>query len=35
MPNPNAPPPDTLYNNALRDYNSGKYDLASRNSAIT
>jgi len=27
--NLNAPPPDTLYNNALRDYNSGKYDLAS------
>jgi tol-pal system protein YbgF len=27
--NMNAPPPDTLYNNALRDYNSGKYDLAS------
>jgi len=27
--NINAPPPDTLYNNALRDYNSGKYDLAS------
>ena len=27
--NVNAPPPDTLYNNALRDYNSGKYDLAS------
>src|SRR5271165_2963591 len=27
--NANAPPPDTLYNNALRDYNSGKYDLAS------
>jgi tol-pal system protein YbgF len=25
----NAPPPETLYNNALRDYNSGKYDLAS------
>src|SRR5208337_323224 len=25
----NAPPPDTLYNNALRDYNSGKYDVAS------
>lgn len=24
-----APPPDVLYNNALRDYNSGKYDLAS------
>ncbi len=23
-----APPPDVLYNNALRDYNSGKYDLA-------
>src|SRR5271166_2244732 len=22
-----APPPDALYNNALRDYNSGKYDL--------
>ena len=26
----NAPPPDQLYNNALRDYNSGKYDLASQ-----
>ena len=25
-----APPPDALYNNALRDYNSGKYDLASQ-----
>lgn len=25
-----APPPDVLYNNALRDYNSGKYDLASQ-----
>jgi tol-pal system protein YbgF len=25
-----APPPDTLYNNALRDYNSGKYDLSSQ-----
>jgi tol-pal system protein YbgF len=24
-----APPADQLYNNALRDYNSGKYDLAS------
>ncbi|HYH00725.1 MAG TPA: tetratricopeptide repeat protein [Terriglobales bacterium] len=24
-----APPPEVLYNNALRDYNSGKYDLAS------
>lgn len=23
-----APPPDMLYNNALRDYNAGKYDLA-------
>jgi tol-pal system protein YbgF len=23
-----APPPDVLYNNALRDYTSGKYDLA-------
>jgi len=26
----NAPPPDVLYNNALRDYNSGKYDLSSQ-----
>ncbi|MDR3747866.1 MAG: tetratricopeptide repeat protein [Acidobacteriota bacterium] len=25
-----APPPEALYNNALRDYNSGKYDLASQ-----
>lgn len=24
----NAPPPDVLYNNALRDYNAGKSDLA-------
>jgi tol-pal system protein YbgF len=24
----NAPPPDVLYNNALRDYNGGKNDLA-------
>lgn len=23
-----APPPDVLYNNALRDYNAGKYDIA-------
>ena len=26
----NAPPPDVLYNNALRDYNGGKPDLASQ-----
>jgi len=26
----NAPPPDVLYNNALRDYNAGKNDLASQ-----
>jgi tol-pal system protein YbgF len=25
-----APPPDVLYNNGLRDYNSGKYDIASQ-----
>jgi tol-pal system protein YbgF len=25
-----APPPDVLYNNALRDYNSGNFDLASQ-----
>src|SRR5438132_6040948 len=25
-----APPPDVLYNNALRDYNAAKYDLASQ-----
>jgi tol-pal system protein YbgF len=25
-----APPPDVLYNNALRDYNGGKNDLASQ-----
>jgi tol-pal system protein YbgF len=25
-----APPPDVLYANALRDYNGGKYDLASQ-----
>ncbi|HUI84291.1 MAG TPA: tetratricopeptide repeat protein [Candidatus Binatia bacterium] len=28
--NPSAPPADVLYNNALRDYNSGKYDLSSQ-----
>jgi len=27
---PAAPPPDVLYNNALRDYTAGKYDLASQ-----
>ncbi len=27
---PSAPPPDVLYNNALRDYNAGKYDLSSQ-----
>ena len=27
---PAAPPADVLYNNALRDYNSGKYDLSSQ-----
>jgi tol-pal system protein YbgF len=25
-----APPPDVLYNNALRDYNTAKYDLAAQ-----
>jgi tol-pal system protein YbgF len=25
-----APPPDALYNNALRDYNAGKYDLSAQ-----
>ncbi len=29
-PVPVAPPPDILYNNALRDYNAGKYDLSSQ-----
>ncbi len=29
-PQTQAPPPDVLYNNALRDYNAGKYDLASQ-----
>ncbi|SRR5581483_2935475 len=27
-PQPQAPPADVLYNNGLRDYNSGRYDLA-------
>jgi tol-pal system protein YbgF len=27
---PAAPPPDVLYNNALRDYTSGKYDLSAQ-----
>jgi tol-pal system protein YbgF len=27
---PQAPPPDVLYNNALSDYNSAKYNLASQ-----
>ena len=27
-PQSQAPPPDVLYNNALRDYNAGKNDLA-------
>lgn len=27
-PQAQAPPPDTLYNNAVRDYNAGRYDLA-------
>src|SRR5215470_17871093 len=26
----NAPPPDVLYNNALRDYNGGKPDIAAQ-----
>lgn len=26
---PQAPPPETLYNDGLRDFNAGKYDLAS------
>jgi len=30
VPQAVAPPPDVLYNNALRDYNSGNYDLASQ-----
>ena len=29
-PQPQAPPPVDLYNNALRDYNAGKYDLATQ-----
>jgi tol-pal system protein YbgF len=27
---PQAPPPETLYNDGLRDFNAGKYDLASQ-----
>ncbi len=30
QPQVQAPPPDVLYNNALRDYNAGKNDLASQ-----
>src|ERR1700757_3301684 len=30
VPPPQAPPPDVLYNNALRDYNGGKSDIASQ-----
>lgn len=30
QPQVQAPPADALYNNALRDYNSGKYDLAAQ-----
>jgi tol-pal system protein YbgF len=29
-PQPQAPPADVLYNNALRDYNAAKYQLASQ-----
>ncbi len=29
-PQTQAPPPQVLYDNALRDYNSGKYDLAAQ-----
>ena len=29
-PQQQAPPPEVIYNNALRDYNGGKYDLASQ-----
>src|SRR5690242_2665056 len=29
-PQVQAPPPDVLYNNALRDYNAAQYDLASQ-----
>jgi len=28
VPQQQAPPPDVLYNNGLRDYNAGKFDLA-------
>jgi tol-pal system protein YbgF len=30
VPQASAPPPDVLYNNALRDYNAGKNDLAAQ-----
>lgn len=30
-PPPQAPPADVLYNNALRDYNAGRYDVAMQN----
>jgi len=30
QPQPQAPPPDVLYNNALRDYNAGNNDLAAQ-----
>jgi tol-pal system protein YbgF len=30
QPAQQAPPPDVLYNNALRDFNAAKYDLASQ-----
>jgi tol-pal system protein YbgF len=30
QPAAQGPPPDVLYNNALRDYNAGRYDLASQ-----
>ena len=30
VPQAAAPPPDVLYNNALRDYNAGKNDLAAQ-----
>jgi len=30
QPQAQAPPPDTLYNNAISDYNGGKYNLATQ-----
>lgn len=30
QPQPQAPPPDVLYNNGLSDYNGGKYQLATQ-----